>query len=680
MKRKGISKKACRNALGSIPAPSANCGLFLVEQVKYVIRTAVKNIGHRQLLILCFFTNSGGDSGKAAPAYTMFQASDTFVTYDHNPLVKTRWRNSMLDNLESGYYRRNLFAFYSKSDETRVIEYCRRYSPRRDPDNGYNTIYRLQLNIRDEEARRRRRKREREIHARMKQLRALPRGLGEWIRCEALPAYFFYDYKKGIKTVKGVCSACGQEVEVSGAQHNASGVCPYCRRKFIMKSNAKRGRIAGRITTSVIQKMSRNEVVIRIIKTWSVWPKGEPQILQTYENIRIFLSLREDGTQVSEVYHDSSESAGITPWKPGYPPTMFVYQTNFNAETCGALFCQNLKRELAGTPWQFCPIQLFYERVGTDMEVLPFLTGHLLHPRAEHLVKVGLIHLAADLVYVGSRNEELDETKNRTHQILGVMAEDIPFLRGLDPSMDLLCTFKAYCRRNLADRQSLLLWQIENSVKHDILPVLDYVTPHKMMRYLNGQYSSLQQKTGQNGGARYRGMQDVLREYRDYLEMCKKEHFDLRNSFVLFPADLQEAHDKAAERIRLKADEERCRDFAEAYRRIVSRLDFTMEGMKIVYPTSPEEIVAEGHALHHCVGSYVDRVANRECMILFLRRCDEENSSFYTIEIRKKKVVQARGMCNADVTPEVKRFLDRWEKKVLRHALDETEISQEIAA
>lgn len=37
-------------------------------------------------------------------------------------------------------------------------------------------------------------------------------------------------------------------------------------------------------------------------------------------------------------------------------------------------------------------------------------------------------------------------------------------------------------------------------------------------------------------------------------------------------------------------------------------------------------------------------------------------------------------MCNADATPEVKRFLDRWEKKVLRNALDETEASQEIAA
>lgn len=677
---KGISKKACRKALEPVTAPSANCGLFLVDQIRYVIRTAVKNIGRRRMLVLCIYTKGDDPCGMPVLAYTMFQASNAFVTYDHGPLLKNRWRTFMLDNLEHRYDHKSLFAFYSKADEARVLDFCGRCETGCDSDDGYTALRRLQSDIRDEENRLRRRTRERNIHARMKNLRPLPSGLNDWIRCEALPAYFFYDYKKGVKSVKGVCSACGQEVEVSGARHNDSGVCPHCRRKFIMKSNAKRGRIADRITASVIQRVDRNEVVIRIVKAWSVWPKGEPQVLNVYENIRVFLSLREDGTQVSEAYHDSSESAGITPWKPGYPPNMYVYQINFNAETCGALFCRNLKRELAGTPWQFCPLQLFYEGTEIDMEVEPFLTGHLLHPRAEHLVKVGFLRLAADLVYRGNYSGDLDETQKRTHRILGVPAEDVPFLRGLNPDMELLRTFKEYCRRNLADRQPLLLWQLENSVKHDILPVLDYVTPHKMMRYLNGQYSAMMEKTGRNEDKHYQNMRDVLREYRDYLDMCKKERCDLRNSFVLFPADLQEAHDKTAERILLKTDAKKRRDFMEAYRRVTSRLDFTMEGMKIVYPASPEEIVAEGHALRHCVGSYVDRVANKECMILFLRRCGEESVPFYTLEVRSKKVTQARGMCNADATPEVKRFLDRWEKKVLRNALDEAEASQEIAA
>lgn len=670
---KGINKKACRRELEPVPAPSAGCGLFFVEPVKYVIRTTVKNIGHRRLLVLCLYTSNSSAGGKATLAYTMFQASDTFVTYDHNPLAKTRWRDSMLENLESCYYRRRLFAFYSKSDENRVIEYCRRHSKWCGSDDGYDAISHLQTDIRDEEARKRQRKRERQIHSRMKTLHALPRNLNDWIRRKAVPAYFFYDYKRGAKIVKGICSACGSEVEIPGAKHNGSGVCPCCHREFVVKSNAKRGRLIDRTTTSVIQKVSENEIVIRIMKTWSTWPKGEPQNLQTYEETRIFVKLQEDGKPVSEAYHDSCESSGITPWKAGYPPVMFLYQNNFNSETGGTLFCPNLTKELAGTPWQFCPIQLFYESISANMEVLPFLIEYLLHPKLEHLVKVGFIRLVADIVYRRGWDLNLDETQNRTHRILGVPAEDIPFLRGLDPDTTVLNTFKQYCRRNLADRQSLLLWQRKNAVNQDVLPVLDFVTPHKMMRYLDRQYSSMMQKAAEDEGNRYHDMQDVLREYRDYLEMCKKEGYDLHNSFVLFPANLQDAHDKVARRIKIKANAKKRREFKEAYQRIVSQPDFTIDGMKIVYPSSPDEIVAEGHALHHCVGSYVDRVAKHECIILFLRRCDEESKPFYTIEVRNKKITQARGMRNSDVTPEVKRFLSKWEKKVLQRIPDKAE-------
>ena len=75
--------------------------------------------------------------------------------------------------------------------------------------------------------------------------------------------------------------------------------------------------------------------------------------------------------------------------------------------------------------------------------------------------------------------------------------------------------------------------------------------------------------------------------------------------------------------------------------------------------------MAEGHALHHCVGSYVERVARQECIILFLRKCEDVAKPFYTIEIQHKKVVQVRGMLNESATPEVEQFISRWQKDVL---------------
>ena len=35
------------------------------------------------------------------------------------------------------------------------------------------------------------------------------------------------------------------------------------------------------------------------------------------------------------------------------------------------------------------------------------------------------------------------------------------------------------------------------------------------------------------------------------------------------------------------------------------KMGFEMDGMKVMVPSVPKDLVSEGHALHHCVGSYV---------------------------------------------------------------------------
>ena len=79
-----------------------------------------------------------------------------------------------------------------------------------------------------------------------------------------------------------------------------------------MKSNGKRGRLWNRETASVVQKLSGNEVVVRILKVYSTWDKGSPQDLDWYEETRIIIGVQKNGKAITEAYHDSSESVGIT--------------------------------------------------------------------------------------------------------------------------------------------------------------------------------------------------------------------------------------------------------------------------------------------------------------------------------------------------------------------------------
>lgn len=185
-------------------------------------------------------------------------------------------------------------------------------------------------------------------------------------------------------------------------------------------------------------------------------------------------------------------------------------------------------------------------------------------------------------------------------------------------------------------------------------------------------------RKAQYGGRRYGNMQAAVSEYRDYLDMCVKLGYDMGSSFVLYPRDLEQAHDKAVRRLKLKADAQLRRDFKTAMGAISGHLDFEMDGMKFLLPTTPEELAAEGNALHHCVGSYADRVARKECIILFLRRCEDISKPFYTVEIRGGKIAQVRGMQNCDATPEVETFMAQWERCVLQGR--EMEDGMEMAA
>lgn len=66
----------------------------------------------------------------------------------------------------------------------------------------------------------------------------------------------------------------------------------------------------------------------------------------------------------------------------------------------------------------------------------------------------------------------------------------------------------------------------------------------------------------------------------------------------------------------------------------------------IKIPTSSMDLIEEGNSLHHCVGSYVERIAANETFVMFMRKKEEPEKSLYTIEVRGGNIVQMRGRYN----------------------------------
>ncbi len=653
-----LNKKECRKFAISEKKMCTDSGIFRAEQIEYIIRTAVKIIDRHKILILYIYLRKKAAQGNLKPCMTMFHSLDNFITLEYKDDGSTVWRTAAFERLDIDGLFHKKCAFYSQKDEVRIGKYFKS-----DAD-GFAPLIRAQDDILEHRRMERQRTKEKRILDRMAVVPAMPRGLKGWIHKSVMPGYFFYNYKKGGRDVPGVCSACGSEIRLSGVKQGVQKICPHCRKEIICKPRSRRSKhMYDRNTCQVIQRISDNELVIRIIKIYYSYNDSDSPEIDICENARHFIHRDAESGQVQiESYYYTYHSGILTDWKEGERPRSSMFYEGFESEASGHLYTRNLPDALAGTPWQYCPIADFYKHFRKPFLAPRFLSAYLNHPALEHLVKTGFYSAVNSLVYEYT-DSCLDESQHRTHRILGVAAEDIGFLRSIDLDMEELKIYQKYA--GLKGRRELLTWQIRNDASNDVLPILQHMTPHKAMRYLDTQFGFLRFRKTKYGGQRYKTMQDLVTEYRDYLDICKKLEYDLKNSFVKYPKDLQKAHDKAAKRLKHKIDAKVKRDFAAVYKNISGQYDFEISGMKIVYPKISDDIIREGHALHHCVGSYTGRIIRGECVVLFLRQCCDLEKSFYTIEIRGNKLVQVRGMGNCVATPDVEKFIKSWKQRVL---------------
>ena len=147
------------------------------------------------------------------------------------------------------------------------------------------------------------------------------------------------------------------------------------------------------------------------------------------------------------------------------------------------------------------------------------------------------------------------------------------------------------------------------------------------------------------------------RNYLDYLHHAQMCGYDLTQKNILYPRDIQQAHDDAvanwqivqAEKEKEKAEAEAKKyGYPERYKKLCKKYAFEYGDLMIVVPERASEIITEGNVLHHCVGSYTSDHIKGQTTILFLRHISEPDKPYYTIEVNEKGkyIVQCHGFMN----------------------------------
>ena len=105
------------------------------------------------------------------------------------------------------------------------------------------------------------------------------------------------------------------------------------------------------------------------------------------------------------------------------------------------------------------------------------------------------------------------------------------------------------------------------------------------------------------------------------------------------------------------------------YHEIGEKFEYEGEQFFVRVPERIIDIVIEGNTLHHCAGAtdrYFDRIKSHETYICFLRKVDEPEQPFYTIEVEPGGTIrQHRGAFDEEPElDEVKPFLREWQKEI----------------
>ena len=95
-------------------------------------------------------------------------------------------------------------------------------------------------------------------------------------------------------------------------------------------------------------------------------------------------------------------------------------------------------------------------------------------------------------------------------------------------------------------------------------------------------------------------------------------------------------------------------------------LAWEKNGIFIRPAETQSELKREGEFLHHCVAGYAERHANGGTAIFFIRRSEEPEVPWYTLELDEKNLTvrQNRGKHNCARTEEITEFENLWLEEI----------------
>ncbi len=528
-----------------------------------------------------------------------------------------------------------------------------------------------------------RRGRLRELMARLPEI---PADMGSWIHAvSGGEEYAFYDKAAGAWN----CTACGGQHKSKEltAKHNDYVLCPVCGKRVQAKRRGN-GRIERHLRILLLQPVDERQSVMRHFDVKICWMSGGRKI-KLDEAVRILLyrlSFRPKCT--NRIYYN--QNARFSPYSRSNPE-FDDHGNSAQRQIAGKayLYPGGIGEALAGTAWA-CWDRAFDRMAAdgqrADYDRLMCAQDEKLLARLAELLQEGRFRCLLEDVsgkvslWDGNYAGALNIKGNTMEEVFGIRdRQRIYRIRGMDGGEDMLEWMRYSEETGENIPQDVLVWLQENRIAPKDIGFL----ARKMSITQIRNYVERQRAESYPG----KKVKKVLDQWADYLAICKTLGKDGDDLMIYRPRELKRRHDEAVEEVcrrqlleKAAQDRELARQEAERMRQrfpgaeevlaeIREKYEYAGKDYRILVPASLAEIVEEGRALHHCAGAsdrYFDRIVQRETYLCFLRRAEQPEMPYYTIEVEPGGTIrQHRGMY--DEEPEIEQirpFLREWQKEI----------------
>lgn len=662
-----------------------------IDKDKYIATSKVIDITGEKILLLNFFKRSQLIEKKTGAAFRTFISCDDYITQDLTT-ARVKWKTgSLRHQLDWWFWNTDRqghdVSFASDQDYVNAQYYMKRYLKGENP-NIWDAIRDFQDEVMENRLNARRKKETDIIDQKMELVPDKPEDLDKWAHDIAMAdkRYLIYQAERKKKTTVGYCTHCKKQIEIDiqavKPKNKKRGICPSCGSQITFIPNGYFPTYQrDRKWICMIQKVPTG-IVARYFHVFQEFARdnGYKETFNMIELCRTFY----EGEDPKELKVDSYEwdvykQRGHSRWCPD--------QGKHNCASA-VLYTANLPDALSDSAYRYSAMELYQKKNGSNpIPLWLYMRSYPTKKYLEMFVKCGLTNLT-DAIVEGHAHEINRDGKTPV-DILKISKPYITILREINGTIGELRLLQQ-CEADKVLPQAATIHEYYERFggNDEMLGVINsHISIPKFIRYMDKQRSILPKQPKQQGC--HMGMmsarnytreervqqqyKDLVKDWLDYISWCALLRYDLKDLYVLLPPDFKKAHDRVMKEYQAyKNEQERkqqevimklIKDALKAAEGIPAMM-MKAKGLMIVLPKSGEEIKEEGRTLHHCVGTYVERVAKGETMILFVRKESDPLEPYFTLEYRGGKVIQCRGKNNCSMNKEVKAFVKAFEEKM----------------